>query len=104
MYVFKLYVTGQTVRSKRAIYNLYNLCNQYLAGNYEITIIDVLEQPQLAEEEKILATPTVIRELPSPRRRLVGDLSDIERVLRALDVDPAALSKQHQKSNSEETE
>jgi circadian clock protein KaiB len=86
MYVLKLYVTGQTVRTERAIYNLYDLCNKYLAGNYEITVIDVLEYPQLAEEEKILATPTVIRELPLPRRRLVGDLSDVERVLNALDL------------------
>lgn len=86
MYVLKLYVTGQTARTERAIYNLYDLCNKYLAGNYEITVIDVLEYPQLAEEEKILATPTVIRELPLPRRRLVGDLSDVERVLSALDL------------------
>lgn len=57
-----------------------------MAGNYQITIVDVLEHPELAEEEKILATPTVIRELPLPRRRLVGDLSDVRGVLSALDI------------------
>ncbi len=86
MYILKLYVTGRTVRTERAIYNLYDLCDKYLAGNYQITIVDVLENPELAEEEKILATPTVIRELPLPRRRLVGDLSDVRGVLKALDI------------------
>jgi circadian clock protein KaiB len=93
MYILKLYVTGHTPRSERAIYNLYQLCDKYLTGNYQITVIDVAEYPEIAEREKILATPTVIRELPLPRRRLVGDLSDAERVISALDLKVSPVSR-----------
>jgi circadian clock protein KaiB len=86
--LIKLYVTGQTPRSLAAIENLRRICEEELDGKYEMFVIDVLERPQLAEDEKILATPTVIRELPPPIRRLIGDLSDRERVLLGLDLRP----------------
>lgn len=85
-YLLKLYITGQTPRSERAITNLRRLCEAQLAGRYEMVVIDVLERPQLAEEEKILATPTLVREAPPPRRRIIGDLSDIAKVLIGLDL------------------
>lgn len=85
-YVLKLYVTGQTSRSARAIANMRWICEEELNGQYELRIIDVLEKPQMAENEKIIATPTLIRESPPPARRLIGDLSDVERVLQGLDL------------------
>jgi circadian clock protein KaiB len=85
-HLLTLYVTGQTPRSQRAIENLRQLCEQELHGQYELTVVDVLEHPQLAEDQKILATPTVVKELPPPIRRIIGDLSDAERVLLGLDL------------------
>src|SRR5436309_12639118 len=85
-YLLKLYVTGQTPRSQRAVANLRRICEEELHGQYELVIIDVLERPQLAEDEKILATPTLVKELPIPIRRIIGDLSDTERVLLGLDL------------------
>ncbi|MEX2571119.1 MAG: circadian clock protein KaiB [Gemmatimonadota bacterium] len=85
-FLLKLYVTGKTPRSERAIANLRRICNEDLRGAYVLEIIDVLEQPQLAEDEKILATPTLIKRLPPPLRRVIGDLSDKEKVLLGLDV------------------
>jgi circadian clock protein KaiB len=90
-YVLKLYVTGQTPRSCRAIANLQQVCESELSGRYEMQVIDVLERPQLAEDEKILATPTVVKELPLPIRRIIGDLSDAEKVLLGLDLQPVGL-------------
>jgi circadian clock protein KaiB len=72
-----------------AIANLQRICEQELEGKYELEIIDVLESPQLAEDEKILATPTLIKQLPPPLRRVIGDLSDKEKVLFGLEVRPA---------------
>jgi circadian clock protein KaiB len=86
MYLLKLYVTGQTPRSQRAIANLRHICEEELLGEYDMVVIDVLERPQLAEDEKILATPTVVKELPAPIRRIIGDLSDWDRVLLGLDL------------------
>lgn len=85
-FLLKLYVTGQTTRSRQAITNLKRLCDRELDGRYEMVVIDVLERPQLAEDEKILATPTVVKELPTPIRRIIGDLSDIDKVLLGLDL------------------
>jgi circadian clock protein KaiB len=85
-YVLKIYVTGQTPRSRRAIDNLRRICEDELRGQYEMHVIDVLERPQLAEDEKILATPTVVKELPMPIRRIIGDLSDADKVLLGLDL------------------
>jgi circadian clock protein KaiB len=85
-YMIRLYVTGETPRSQMAIANLRRICEQELKGQYELVVIDVLNHPQLAEDEKILATPTVVKELPHPIRRIIGDLSDSERVLLGLDL------------------
>jgi circadian clock protein KaiB len=87
-YLIKLYVTGQTPRSQQAIADLRRICEDELSGRYELVLIDILERPQLAEDEKILATPTVVKELPHPIRRIIGDLSDSERVLLGLDLRP----------------
>jgi len=84
--LLKLYVTGQTPRTRRAITNLYRICEEELQGKYEIVIIDVLEQPKLAESEKILMTPTLVKQLPPPLRRMIGDLSDKEQVLLGLEI------------------
>jgi len=70
--------------------NLRRICEQELRGRYELQVIDVLEQPQLAEDEKVLATPTLIKQLPPPLRRVIGDLSDKDKVLLGLEVQPAA--------------
>ena len=85
-YVLKLYVTGQTPRSERAIANIRRICETELNHRYELVIIDILERPRLAEEEKIIATPTLIKELPPPLRRIIGDLSDSIEVLIGLDL------------------
>lgn len=87
-YILKLYITGQTPRSERAIANLRRICEVDLHGQYEMVIIDLLERPQLAEDERIIATPTLIKELPPPLRRIIGDLSDTDRVLFGLDLLP----------------
>ncbi len=85
-YLLKLYITGQTARSERAIANLRQVCETSLGDRYELVIIDILERPHLAEAQKILATPTLIREAPLPTRRIIGDLSDREKLLLALDI------------------
>ncbi|MBU1053617.1 MAG: circadian clock protein KaiB [Proteobacteria bacterium] len=85
----RLYITGKTPKSERAIANLKEICEKELDGLYELSIIDVLESPQLAEDEKILATPTLIKDLPPPLKRIIGDLSDSEKVLLGLDLLPA---------------
>jgi circadian clock protein KaiB len=79
---------GQTSRSQRAIVNLRRFCEDALQDHYELTIVDVLECPQIAEDERILATPTLIREAPAPVRRIVGDLSDRGQMSLALDLHP----------------
>ncbi len=86
-YILKLYITGRTLRTERAIFTLQRLCDENLKERYELLIIDVLEKPHLAEMDKVLATPTLIRELPLPRRRIIGDLSDTQKVLSALGLD-----------------
>jgi len=87
-YTLKLYVTGQTPRSQRAIANLKEICAKEIENKWELMVIDVLENPQLAENEKIIATPTLVKELPAPIRRIIGDLSDQEKVLLGLDLFP----------------
>jgi circadian clock protein KaiB len=84
----KLFVTGASSRTVTAIANLRRICEQELGGQYELEIIDVLEFPDLAEDEKILATPTLIKSLPLPLRRVIGDLSNTEKVLLGLEVQP----------------
>jgi len=82
----RLYVSGKTSQSHRAIKNLKRICNQEFGGNYEVEVIDVLENPQLAEDEKIFATPTLVKLLPPPLRKLVGDMSLRDKVLLGLDI------------------
>ena len=79
-----LYVSGHTTISERAIHNLNRICDEYYANQYDLTIIDILEKTEFIEEIRILATPTLIKEEPAPWRRLVGDFSDVERVLYGL--------------------
>jgi circadian clock protein KaiB len=80
-YILKLYITGQTPRSAQAIANLQYICAEWLNDQCEVTVVDVLEQPDLAEQDRVLATPTLIKVSPPPSRRVIGDLSDIEKVL-----------------------
>jgi circadian clock protein KaiB len=87
-YILKLYVTGLTNRSARAIENLQTFCEKHLAGRYELQVIDVYQQPELTRTEQIVAIPTLIKKLPLPLRRLIGDMSDEERVLVGLDILP----------------
>lgn len=87
MYQLRLYVTGETPHSVRAIKNLKNICaDQGLDDNYEVKIIDILKEPQLAEEDKIIATPTLVKALPLPLSKIIGDLSDVDKVLLGLDL------------------
>ena len=85
-YVLRLYVTGMTARSARAVENLRVICNERLAGRYDLEVIDIYQQPILTRGEQIIAAPTLIKKLPLPMRRLVGDMSDRERVLLGLDL------------------
>jgi len=85
-YVLRLYVTGMTPRSAQAIKNLQAICEEYLDGRYELDVIDIYQQPVLTRGEQIIAAPTLIKKLPLPMRRLVGDMSDRERVLLGLDL------------------
>ncbi|MBA3580183.1 MAG: hypothetical protein H0W42_09390 [Gemmatimonadaceae bacterium] len=87
-YLLRLFVTGTSSRTGTAIANLRRICEQELRGQYDLEIIDVLQFPDVAEDEKILATPTLIKSLPLPLRRVIGDLSDKEKVLLGLEVRP----------------
>lgn len=85
--LLKLYVTGQTPNSLRAIANIRSLFEDALEKEYDLVVIDVLEQPHLAEQDRVLVTPTLIKQIPPPPRRVLGDLSDRERVLWGLHMD-----------------
>ena len=85
-YTLRLYITGRTARSEQALANLQSIIDNELTDDYELEVIDVLERPQLAEDERIIATPTLIKELPPPLRRIIGDLSDRETVVMGLDL------------------
>jgi circadian clock protein KaiB len=87
-YVLRLYVTGMTPRSMRAIENVRRICDTRLPGRYELEVIDIYQQPALAKGEQIIAAPTLIRKLPLPLRRVIGDMSSTERVLLGLDLQP----------------
>ncbi|WP_418317062.1 circadian clock KaiB family protein [Piscinibacter sakaiensis] len=84
----RLYVAGQTARSAAALANLKKLCETHLAGRYEIEVIDLLVNPKLAAGDQILAVPTLVRTLPEPMKKIIGNLSDVERVLVGLDIHP----------------
>ncbi len=85
-YLLKLYVTGDSVKSRRAITNLLRICKEELNNQYRVEIIDVLEEPHKAEQEKILVTPTLIKQLPPPLQRIIGDLSNRDKVVCGLDL------------------
>jgi circadian clock protein KaiB len=85
-YMLKLYVAGLSPKSSVAIANINKLCEENLQGRYQLDVIDLYQQPQLAEGEQIVAIPTLIKELPRPLRRIIGDLSNTERVLVGLDI------------------
>jgi len=84
----RLYVAGQTPKSVTALSNLKKLCEEHLAGKYRIEVIDLLEHPQLARGDQILAIPTLVRRLPAPIRKIIGDLSNTEKVVVGLDLRP----------------
>ena len=85
-YILKLYVAGQTPNSLAAFKNLKVICEKYLAGRYSIEIVDLLKNPKLAKGDQIIAVPTLVRQLPEPLRKIIGDLSNTERVLVGLDI------------------
>jgi len=87
-YVLRLLVTGATPNSSRAIFNLKEICETYLKGKYELEIIDVYQQPLIAESEQIIALRLLVKKSPLPQKRLIGDMSDIEKVLRGLSLSP----------------
>src|SRR5579863_2145695 len=88
-YELRLYVAVQTPRSLQALSNLKRICEEHLAGRYRVEVIDLLQKPQLAAGDQILAIPTLVRSIPKPARRIIGDLSNTEKVLVGLDVKPA---------------
>ncbi len=85
-YVLKLYVTGMTPRSTQAINNIKKICEEHLNGLYDLDVIDIYQQPVLARGEQIVAAPTLIKNLPPPLRRFIGDMSNTERILLGLDL------------------
>jgi len=85
-YMLRLFITGTTTRSVLAISNLKKICEEYLEGKYELEVIDLYKNPLLAKEEQIIAAPTLIKKLPLPFRRIIGDMSNEEKVLMGLDV------------------
>ena len=87
-YVLKLYVTGMTPRSAKAVMNIRQILDEHLQGRYELEIIDIFQQPQLAQGEQIIAAPTLIKKLPLPIRKFIGDMSETERILVGLDLRP----------------
>lgn len=89
VYILRLFITGASPNSSRAIANLKAICETYLKDNYELEITDVYQQPLIAQREQVIALPMLIKESPSPARRLIGDMSDTEKVLRGLGL-PAA--------------
>jgi circadian clock protein KaiB len=89
-WILRLYVAGQTPKSLAAFANLKRICEEHLAGRYRIEVIDLLEHPQLARGDQIFAVPTLVRRLPQPLRKIIGDLSNTEKVLVGLDMRPGS--------------
>lgn len=87
-YVLRLYVTGMTPRSTEAFATIKTICEEHLHGRYELEVIDIYQHPQLARDEQIIAAPTLVKRLPTPLRRIIGDLSNTDRVLVGLDLRP----------------
>jgi circadian clock protein KaiB len=87
-YVLRLFVTGTTSRSLRAIANMRRICEEALAGRYDLEVIDIYQQPEATRDLQVIATPTLVKVLPEPLRRIIGDLSDREKVLAGLNLTP----------------
>jgi len=87
-YVLRLFVTGTTSRSQRAIANMHRICEELLAGRYDLEVIDIYQQPEATRDLQVIATPTLVKILPEPLRRIIGDLSDREKVLAGLNLTP----------------
>jgi len=85
-YILRLYITGSSPKSVRAITNVKRICEEHLKGRYDLQVVDIYQQPVLAAGEQIIAAPTLIKKLPEPLRRLIGDMSDTEQVLLGLDL------------------
>jgi circadian clock protein KaiB len=85
-YVLRLYITGMTARSAQAVATIKSICEEHLEGRYDLEVIDIYQHPQLAADEQIVAAPTLVKHLPEPLRRFIGDLSNEERVLLGLDL------------------
>ena len=85
-YKLRLFVAGSTLRSQRAIENLRRVCDEHLAGQVDLEVIDIYQQPELAGQYQVIAAPTLVKLLPLPVRRIIGDLSEVERVLRGLEL------------------
>ncbi len=85
-YILRLYVTGTTPNSQRAIENVRKICEEYLQGRYELEIVDIYQQPELAREGQIIAAPTLIKKLPLPLRKFIGDMSKTEKILLGLEL------------------
>ncbi|HVT79363.1 MAG TPA: circadian clock KaiB family protein [Phycisphaerae bacterium] len=98
-YVLRLYVTGNSLRSQTAISNIRRLCETHLKGRYDLEVIDIYQQPSLAQNEQIIAAPTLIKKLPTPFRKIVGDLSNAHWVLLGLDIP----DKENKKNGEERT-
>jgi len=90
-YQMKLYVTGATPRSRQAISNLRRLCDQYLPHGYELEVIDVYQKPELARKGQIIAAPTLVKMMPQPLRKFIGDMSNKQHLLAGLDISPTAI-------------
>ena len=90
-WVLRLYIAGQAPKSLAAISNLHRICEEHLAGRYQVEVVDLLEKPQLAEGDKIIAIPTLVRRLPEPIRKIIGDLSDTEKTLVGLQLKPRSV-------------
>jgi circadian clock protein KaiB len=85
-YIFRLYVSGATAKSTRAVENIRNLSEKYLKGRYELEVIDIFQHPEIARRDQIIAAPTLIKKLPLPLRRFIGDLSETERIIVNLEI------------------
>jgi circadian clock protein KaiB len=87
-YVLRLYVAGATPRSTQSIINIKKICEEHLKGRYELEVIDIFQQPVLAKGEQIIAAPTLVKKLPPPLRRFIGNMADVDRILIGLDLKP----------------
>jgi len=99
-YVLRLYIAGTTDASSRSVETLRAICEEHLKGRYELLVVDVFQQPTLAKDEQIIAVPTLIKKLPAPLRRIVGDLSNEQRVLVGLDLKPKSHGKARKQASA----